>query len=75
MTDLRSRRLELGLTQEVVAQSAGMERSVYARLEAGQTRTTQDKAILIARTLDSTVEILFGASISPNNHDACPAES
>jgi len=57
----------MGKSQEEVAQSAGMDRSVYSRLESGQTCTTQTKAILIARFLQSTVEDLFGDVPSADN--------
>lgn len=50
------------LTQVEVAKKVGISETSYQRIEYGTQRPSVDTAILIARTVESTVEALFGAS-------------
>jgi Predicted transcriptional regulators len=52
----------MGLTQVAVAHKAQISERYYQRLEAGASKPTVGKAELIAKTLNSTVEELFGAA-------------
>lgn len=59
--NLRKRRLELGLTQEEVAEKVGYRsRSSIAKLESGNTDVTQKKLRLLADVLSTTPENLIG---------------
>lgn len=57
---LKERREKMGLTQEAVAKKAGISLRAYKMYEAGERIPRADVAILIARTVKSTVEKLFG---------------
>ena len=57
---LKERRKELGLTQGAVAKKADISLRVYKIYESGERIPRADTAILIARTLKSAVEKLFG---------------
>ena len=57
---LKERRKKLGLTQEAVAKKAEISLRAYKIYESGERIPKADVAILIARTLKSTVEKLFG---------------
>lgn len=57
---LKKRRKELGLTQETVAKKASISLRAYKIYESGERIPRADVAILIAKTLKSTVEKLFG---------------
>lgn len=59
-TKLINKRKELGLTQVEVARAARVTTVCYQRYEAGERLPRVDKAILMAHTLNSTVEELFG---------------
>lgn len=50
----------MGLTQEAVAKKAGISLRAYKMYESGERIPRADVAILIARTVKSTVEKLFG---------------
>ncbi len=50
----------MGLTQEAVAKKAGISLRAYKMYEAGERVPRADVAILIAHTVKSTVEKLFG---------------
>jgi putative transcriptional regulator len=63
-TFLREKRLERKETQAQVADAVGTDRSTYAHIELGRTGPSLSLAMSIARYFDSTVEELFGSSIS-----------
>ena len=52
------------LTQVQVAKKVGISEISYQRIEYGTQRPSLDTAILIARVVKSTVEKLFGESIT-----------
>jgi putative molybdopterin biosynthesis protein len=66
---LRSRRLELGLAQTVVADAVGLSRQALSALEAGRASPSLATALALARLLGTSVEALFG----PDPDDAAPA--
>jgi len=53
-------RKKQGLTQKQVAEKVHISVVSYQRIEYGTQRPTVDTAILIARAVKSTVEMLFG---------------
>jgi transcriptional regulator with XRE-family HTH domain len=60
-TNLRSRRAELGLSQEAVASEATMDQSQYSRIERGEVDPSIRTLTRIARALESTPsELLRG---------------
>lgn len=59
---LKTTREKMGLTQVQVAEKAHISEISYQRIEYGTQRPNIVTAILIARTLNSTVEELFGES-------------
>jgi len=61
---VRSRRKELGLTQVDLAQAVGVSRQTVITLETGDYAPSVYLALRVARTLDSTVEALWGGEQS-----------
>lgn len=59
-TQLRDTREKRGKTQQEVADFAGISLKSYQRIEKGVQDPAVSTALLIARTLKSTVEKLFG---------------
>ena len=59
-TKVKTRRDEIGLTQEQVAEKANISIRAYKMYESGERIPRADTAILIAKALKSTVEKLFG---------------
>lgn len=57
---IKERRVELGLSQEQLAQQAKIGQSTISEIEAGKHNPTVDVALRIARVLEKTVEELFG---------------
>ena len=57
---IKERRVELGMSQERLAQLAGIGQSTISEIEAGKHNPTVDVALCIARALGKTVEELFG---------------
>ena len=57
---IKERRVELGLSQEQLAQLARIGQSTISEIEAGKHNPTVDVALKIARALEKTVEELFG---------------
>lgn len=55
---IKARKKE-GLTQVEVAKEANISERYYQQLEAGTSNPTVDIAKLIAKALNSTVEVLF----------------
>lgn len=61
---LRARRLAAGLSQEELADMAGLDRTYIGRLEAGKQSPTVDTLAKLARTLGvSCSEILLAAEM------------
>lgn len=56
---VRTRRTELGLTQERVAEAARMDRSYLADIEAGRRNPSLDVLAKIAHGLDTNLATLF----------------
>ncbi|MGN7839538.1 helix-turn-helix domain-containing protein [Stenotrophomonas sp. 22385] len=56
---IRSRRVELGYSQDSFADHIGMHRSYYAALERGQRNMTLATLGRVSRGLDSTLAQLF----------------
>ena len=54
---LRARRLERGLTQQQLADAAGIPRRTYQRLEAGDAGARTDSLLLAVRALGLKVEL------------------
>jgi transcriptional regulator with XRE-family HTH domain len=54
---LRARRLERGLTQQQLADAAGIPRRTYQRLEAGHAGARTDSLLLTLRALGLKVEL------------------
>jgi len=54
---LRARRLERGLTQQQLADAAGIPRRTYQRLEAGHPGARTDSLLLAVRALGLKVEL------------------
>lgn len=59
-TKLKEAREKCGLTQAQVAEKVGTTARAYQYYEAGEREPSVKTAILIARTVKSTVEKLFG---------------
>ena len=59
MNKLKTTRQKAGLTQEQVAEKADITTRSYRRIEVGEQEPKVTTAILIAETLNSTVECLF----------------
>ncbi len=55
-----AKRRELGLSQEALAQAGGVTRQAIGAIESGRAQPGVALALAIARTLNSTVEELFG---------------
>lgn len=59
MNKLKTTRQQAGLTQEQVAKRAHITTNCYQRYESGEREPKVTTAILIAETLNSTVDKLF----------------
>jgi predicted transcriptional regulator len=57
--NIRSRRLELGLTQAQLAAKMGVQQPIIARLEAGGSAPTLDTVESVAKSLGLSPEALF----------------
>jgi putative molybdopterin biosynthesis protein len=55
-----AKRRELGLSQEALAQAGGVTRQAIGAIESGRTQPGVTLALAIARTLNASVEELFG---------------
>jgi putative molybdopterin biosynthesis protein len=58
-----ARRRELGLSQEALAQAGGVTRQAIGAIESGRTQPGVALALAIARTLNASVEELFGGGV------------
>jgi len=61
---IKERRLDLNLTQEVLAESAGIGTQHMSKIENGHTKLSLPCLISIANTLETTVDNLLMDSIS-----------
>lgn len=60
---LRTRRLELKLSQQEVARLAGLKRSNYGHIEIGRHEPSRQQMIAIATALNCSVSELFFAHV------------
>lgn len=63
---LADRRNNAGLTQQQVADATGVDRLTYASYEQGNRTPTLNRALEIARVLETSVEDIFGGNDKPN---------
>ncbi len=56
---IKARRSELGWTQELLAQKAGISKSFLSELENGKRRVSADNLLEIARTLSVSLDYLM----------------
>ena len=56
---IKARRAELGWTQELLAQKAGISKSFLSELENGKRRVSADNLLEIARTLSVSLDYLM----------------
>lgn len=54
----RSRRYELEMTQEALAEAAGIDASMIQRIEGGRINPSLGTLVLVAKALETTVEDL-----------------
>ena len=66
---LNARKLR-GLTQAQIAKLAGIDRTVYTRIERGQRIPTVNTAIIIADILQVNVENIFTPVDVTRNHNS-----
>lgn len=59
-TRIRARREELGLSQERLAEAAGVHRVTIINVEAGESRPNIDTVVRLAAALGTTVGALLG---------------
>lgn len=59
-TRVRARREELGLSQERLAEAAGVHRVTIVNVEAGESRPNVDTLVRLAAALNTTVGALLG---------------
>lgn len=62
---IRARREELGLSQERLAEAAGVHRITVINVEAGESRPSLDTVIALAAALGTTVGALLGETELP----------
>ena len=63
---LRRRRRESGLSQQKLADLAGISRQAYAALESGKASPSTEVALRLARALDTKVDLLFFLEEGPS---------
>ena len=74
---IRSRRRELGLTQEELAHALGLQKSAIAKYESGRVRNIKQNVLMkMAEVLDCSPSWLLGCSDAPNgtSHGDSPPE-
>ena len=59
LNQLKSTRLEAGLSQEALAGLAGISRQAYSALESGKANPSTEVALRLARALKTSVDHLF----------------
>lgn len=69
MKNLRSARNSLGLTQQQVADSLGIERPSYARYETGDRQPDVSTLIKLSQLLGVTTDYLLGLTDNPQGHE------
>jgi DNA-binding XRE family transcriptional regulator len=57
--DFKKTRKKLGLTQQQLADKAGMHRTVITKIETGARNTTLNSLIMIAEAMDKKLKITF----------------
>jgi len=57
---IRARRKEVGLTQQQLAENVGVSRQTVLSMETGDYAPSVYLALAVARSLDTTVEALWG---------------
>ena len=69
---IRSRRYELGLTQQELSQLIGLSRTSITNIERGRQRLMADQLLAVANALDTQVENLASpvAQITPGKGSA-----
>ncbi len=67
---IKARRAELGWTQELLAQKAGISKSFLSELENGKRRVSADNLLEIARTLSVSLDYLMTGTTT----EAAPVE-
>ncbi len=76
---IRSRRRELGLTQEELAHALGLQKSAIAKYESGRVRNIKQNVLMkMAEVLDCSPSWLLGCSDAPNgtsHGDSLPEDS
>lgn len=60
---LRDARRDAGMTQKQIADKVKMSRTNYNLIETGRRIPQADTAIKIAKTLDTTVEAIWGKEV------------
>lgn len=60
---LRDARRDAGMTQKEIADKVKMSRTNYNLIETGRRIPQADTAIKIAKTLDTTVEAIWGKEV------------
>ena len=65
---LRALRVERGLSQERLAELAGVDRKLVYRTELGQTSPRLDAVALIAEALQVEIGDLVGEGLRPRRH-------
>ncbi len=59
VAEFQKTRIELGLTQQQLADRSGIDRTVIAKIETGSRNTTLNSLIMIADALDKKLKISF----------------
>lgn len=65
---IRALRSNKNLTQQQLGEAIGLSKQAINDIEKGRRKTTIDKAILIARAFDTTIEYLVGETNDPTRH-------
>jgi putative molybdopterin biosynthesis protein len=63
--NLRQMRTRLGITQQALAEQAGISRQAYTAIESGRSMPSTGVALRLARILRTTVEALFSLADAP----------
>ena len=71
-TRLRNYRIQQGLSQEKLAERAGLHPTYIGQLERGEKNATIDSILKVSTALDISLEQLF-EKLSPSSFPRCPA--
>lgn len=66
LTNIRKKRIERGISQEVMASELGISQSAYAKIENGKQKLPTRMLIRIATILETSVEVLFNEDTKNN---------